>query len=220
MTLHDSQLTPTHEDFAGLNIGCGSNVVPGWTNCDRTFGSATFCIKRLIWPARFRRFKRGICLGMDARQRFPFDSNTIDYVYEQHMLYAFDLAEAKRFLRESFRVLKPGGRIRVNEDDLRAIVMDYLQGGQGLAEFANQSSYVRANAIQRGADALSAVAKKWRSCKWFYDAESLIGQLEDVGFKAVERRAFRQSRLPSIDLLEKDNRQSVLGQVWVEATKP
>ena len=136
------------------------------------------------------------------------------------MLYTFDAEETRRFLGECHRVLEPGGVIRLNEDDLRAVVERYLAGDAALIEYVNGSGHVRVDGVSSPADALMAVFKRWRSLGWLYDAESMAAHLAAAGFEAVEAKGFRESRLPDIEALEKDNRDSVLGQIWLEAVKP
>lgn len=203
-----------------LNVGCGSNVVPGWVNCDASFRSLRFRLGRLLRLPRYRRFCGLKCLGLDARRPLPFASGSASAIYEQHMLYAFDAWEALCYFQECYRVLAPGGVLRVNEDDLRAVAERYLAGDKALVDYVRAAPHVRARVVVTPADALSALFKGWRSLRWLYDAESLSAHLRAAGFPTVERSAFRQSRIADIALLEKDNRDSVLGQVWLEAVKP
>ena len=207
-------------DFLGLNIGCGSNCVAGWVNCDRTFGTLAFRIGRAIrWP-RYRKYMGATCRGFDAKSPLPFPDASVDAIYEQHMLYTFDVGETVGFLRECHRVLTPGGIVRLNEDDLRVLAERYLRGDRELIDYVNAAGHIRVQGIAHPADAFSAIIRKWRSLGWFHDAASLCGHLAGVGFAPAETRRFRDSRLRDIDALEKDNRDSVLGQVWVEGVKP
>jgi len=47
---------------------------------------------------------------LDATRRFPFEDNTFDYVYSEHMIEHIEYDSALFMLRECFRVLKPGGK--------------------------------------------------------------------------------------------------------------
>lgn len=206
--------------FLGLNVGCGSNAVPGWINCDASFRSMRFRLGRILGLRRYRRFAGLKCLGLDARQPLPFPSGSANAIYEQHMLYAFDASETLGFLRECFRVLAPGGLLRLNEDDLRAVAERYLAGDAELVEYVRSAPHISARLVTSPADALSALFKEWGSLRWLYDAESLSALVRAAGFPVTDCCGFRQSRLRDIELLEKDNRSSVLGQIWLEAVKP
>ncbi len=208
------------DGFVGLNIGCGSNALAGWTNCDRSFCSIAFKLKRGLGLPRYRKFRGLACVGVDAKRRLPFGSGTVDAVYEQHMLYAFEADETRRFLAECYRVLRPGGRIRLNEDNLRTVVERYLAGDSALIDYAARAPHVRCSGVATAGDALSAILKAWRSLRWLYDVESLSAHLAEAGFTAVAGRDFRDSALPDIEVLEKDNTDSVLGQIWLEGVKP
>jgi len=160
------------------------------------------------------------CVGLDAKKPLPFPASSVNAIYEQQMLYAFDADETRRFFLECHRILKPGGVIRVNEGDLRTLVERYLAGDGALVEYANRASYVRVENVSSPGDALSAIFKRWNSMRWLYDVQSLAGHLTAGGFASVAAAGFRESRLADIDALEKDNRDDALGHIWLEAVKP
>lgn len=91
-----------------LNLGCGSRFHPAWTNVD--FAPAD--------PSVLRH---------DLREGIPFPDEAFDVVYHSHVLEHFPKAEGPRFLRECFRVLKPGGTVRVAVPDLERIAKTYLR---------------------------------------------------------------------------------------------
>jgi len=92
-----------------LNLGCGNRYVESaaWLNVD-------FAVRH-----------PGV-LAIDLRKKLPFGENSFDLVYHSHVLEHFTCAEAKRLLDECYRVLKPGGIIRIVVPDLENIVREYL----------------------------------------------------------------------------------------------
>lgn len=90
-----------------LNIGCGSNFHPKWINLDLAPASP-----------EVQRY--------DARRGLPFDKNSVDACYSSHVLEHLKPSEAVDFLQQQFRVLKPGGTIRVVVPDLEGIARRYL----------------------------------------------------------------------------------------------
>ena len=74
-----------------LNLGCGSNILDGWVNCD------------LKGP-------RVVDL---CRLPLPFDDASADYILAEHVVEHLTSHEAWRLLEDCHRVLVPGGVIRV-----------------------------------------------------------------------------------------------------------
>lgn len=98
-----------------LNLGCGSRFHPAWTNVD--------------FVAR-----GNFVIGYDLRKGIPFPNDQFDVVYHSHLLEHFSKAETYPFLRECYRVLKPGGIIRIAVPDLERIVRVYLQALEEAAQ--------------------------------------------------------------------------------------
>ena len=91
-----------------LNLGCGGRFHPQWTNID--FVSKD---KRVI--------------SHDLNQGIPFAEGLFDVVYCSHLLEHFPKDKAGGFLKECYRVLKPGGILRVVVPDLEQIARDYIK---------------------------------------------------------------------------------------------
>lgn len=91
-----------------LNLGCGTRFHPSWVNVD--FDARTASV-----------------LSHDLRRGVPFPDEQFDVVYHSHLLEHFPRPQARAFLRETYRVLKPGGTTRIAVPDLERIARVYLQ---------------------------------------------------------------------------------------------
>jgi predicted SAM-dependent methyltransferase len=89
-------------DTKKLQIGAGKNGLPGWLNTDYS-------------P------RDGGSLFLDASQPFPFADGVFDCVYSEHVIEHLVYKDGATMLRESHRVLKRGGRIRIATPNLRRI---------------------------------------------------------------------------------------------------
>ncbi len=85
-----------------LNIGCGATLHPEWTNLDAA-------------PALPE------VLKIDVRGGLPFSDSAADACYSSHVLEHLERTQARRFVAEAFRVLKPGAVLRVVVPDLEGI---------------------------------------------------------------------------------------------------
>lgn len=90
-----------------LNIGCGATYHPAWTNID-------------VEPVSNE------ILRHDVIKSLPFKDCRFDACYCSHVLEHLPRDEARLLLAEIYRVLKPGGIIRLVVPDLEGIVRAYL----------------------------------------------------------------------------------------------
>lgn len=95
-----------------LNFGCGGTFHPDWTNLDAS----------PVSPA---------VIAHDVTRRFPFADGTFDAVYGSHVLEHLEPAVAERVLGDCFRILKPGGILRIAVPDLESIARLYLSSLEG-----------------------------------------------------------------------------------------
>jgi predicted SAM-dependent methyltransferase len=85
-----------------LQIGAGPSNLPGWLNSD-------------IEPA-------GEQIYLDATARFPFPSQSFQYIYSEHLIEHLEFPEGFAMLQECHRVLAPGGRVRIATPDLEKFI--------------------------------------------------------------------------------------------------
>lgn len=91
-----------------VNIACGNSYVDGWLNLDYAPVSAAV--------------KQANLLG-----RLPLEDDVAEVVYSSHFLEHIPRRRVPGFLAECFRVLKPGGRIRLVLPDLEELCREYLR---------------------------------------------------------------------------------------------
>jgi predicted SAM-dependent methyltransferase len=93
-----------------LNLGCGTHYSTDseWTNLDFVSSGPGVIAHNLL---------SGI----------PFESSTFDLVYHSHVLEHFSKQDGEMLIEECFRVLKPGGVLRIAIPDLEQIARNYLK---------------------------------------------------------------------------------------------
>ena len=97
----------TPEGLCYLNVGCGDHFSPDWNNLDLVS-------------------RPGVSY-YDIRKPLPYPDICLDAVYASHALEHLRPDEGLRLLKEFYRVLKPGGIVRIVVPDLEAICREYLK---------------------------------------------------------------------------------------------
>lgn len=92
-----------------INLGCGSVFVdsPDWVNFD--FSPVTPSVKRA-----------------NLLKRLPLPDNNVLLVYSSHFLEHVPKKKVSAVLNEIFRILSPGGRVRLVLPDLEEMARSYL----------------------------------------------------------------------------------------------
>ena len=183
-----------------INIGAGLSGAAGWFNIDN---SPTVLISRIPlarkllktpqWPKDVRRF--------DVRKGLPFPDQSAIYIYSSHTFEHFTWAESVVVAKECFRVLRPGGVVRIVVPDLELIVRRYLAEGDALAA---QRLLQRLSLSHTFNDLIHPGANHSQ----MFDRRSLIHLLQTAGFDKPEVSQFMQSRIPEVGRLDLEQRKS------------
>ena len=104
-----------------INIGCGKKFHTSWENVDMVSHSAHVKKANLL---------KGI----------PYPSNSFDVVYHSQVLEHFPKDKAPHFIAECYRILKPGGTIRIVVPDLQNIIEEYQSHLKALQENPNDET--------------------------------------------------------------------------------
>jgi SAM-dependent methyltransferase len=161
---------------AKLQIGAGPNPLPGWLNTD---------LHPDIYPDR-----REEIVFLDATASFPLPDMSLDYIFSEHQIEHIAEEEARAMLRECFRVLRSGGRIRIATPDLAAVVGLYQAplGPQALhyIDWVMEKIDRKVGAETFRCYVVNQMFNAYRH-RFIYDAETLTELLRDVGFVEVTR---------------------------------
>jgi len=196
-----------------LNIGCGTSGISGWCNIDNSpsvllsripFGRRLF--RTPAWPRDVRR--------IDAIRGLPFADGNVSYIYCSHLLQGLNYDDSLILLRESFRVLRTGGVLRIIVPDLERVINDYLADRDPLASHKLMRHLTRRGSAIRD---LLRNGSYQQSYRQMFDRHSLTHLFTDAGFKDPKVCGFKESRIPEIDAIEAVQRKNE--SLYVEAIK-
>jgi len=242
-------------NYVLLNLGCGVKTSPLAQNIDWSIylriAKNPFLMaltKPLLSSTRRQRLEslRGLdVVPHNLAKGIPVSAGSVDMVYHSHLLEHLDREVAEAFLREIFRVLKAGGRVRIAVPDLELYVRQYLaslesslhdqdaakQHDEKIAVMYEQS--VRREGAGTGSQrplvrwieklTVGDARSKGETHQWMYDRVSLRVKLENAGFKDVIVHSFDTSGYAlwnEVGLDRDGDKPYKPESLYVEAVKP
>jgi predicted SAM-dependent methyltransferase len=179
-----------------LHLGCGPRYLKGFMNID-----ANPFNKVDLW--------------LDVRNGLPFPEAYADSIYSTHMFEHFYPDELQRLLKECFRVLRPGGGIRLIVPSLNNAIVAY-------AEKRHKWFY---DDYPRHFDSLGGRFSNFVFCdgqhRTAFDLSYLDEVLRAAGFREVEESEEGRSRLyeESVPPYEPGDSRELPHSLYVEAFK-
>ena len=232
---------PQNNGRLRLNIGCGLRTHPNWINLDGSWNARLAkhptLRKTLASIGLMAQDKAQIPWSRDIfvhniRKPLPFPEGSADAVYASHVLEHLYREEGQQLIRDCFRVLAPGGVIRIVVPDVNAIVREY-QGERPFGELAERErnlppadllnerllmrwpSPQKRHFLYRIYESL----EDFHTHKWMYDAQSLASLLTSAGFADVAAKTYGDSLISNIKDIEDSSRILNDGGVCVEGRK-
>jgi predicted SAM-dependent methyltransferase len=189
-----------------LHIGCGANHLAGWLNTE-------------LCP-------HGREIFLDATQAFPLPSGTFACVYSEHMIEHIPYERARYMARECFRILRPGGVIRLVTPNLKFLTT-LLEAELTPFQRAYVDYSVRQYDIKDGAGSgvhvFNHFMRAWGH-QFIYDQPSLNRLLAEAGFVDVTASGLDESRDARLRGIAKTDRMPegflAAESIAVEARKP
>ncbi len=201
-------------DGIKLNIGSGTRVVPAFLNLDNSPS---------VWVAKFPRVRRllyqsGWLKGAqgsadwsgvtwkDVTRGLPFADDSVEKIYSSHFLEHIPEKKGKHVVGECFRVLRPGGRMRLVVPDLLFHAERYVEKTRAL--LAQKKLTMDRSAHDEFLDTVAGnyfrKGRKGAHHCYMYDLPTLVNLLREAGFQAIEHCAYREGS--DSELYELDSR--------------
>lgn len=179
-----------------LHLGCGNRVIPGWINIDAFEQS-------------------NLDLRWDLRERLPFDEGVAELAYSEHFLEHLEPEEAGKFLREVFRVLKPGGLFRLGVPDARLYLEHYVNGDR---EFFTRWDHLgnTVNRLETPIEVINQMFRMGGHHLYAWDFESLEKSLRRAGFREITPCKSGEASRPELCL---DDPKHAFETLYIECAK-
>ena len=181
-----------------VQYGCGLSCPDGWTNFD---ASPTLRAQRLPLIGKLLRrgpvvFPDGVRYG-DVVKGLPVADGSADGVYASHILEHLSRQDFELALRNTFRMLKPGGVFRLIVPDMEVRARKYLAKLDGGDSNGNDwlmlSSHLGQEQRPRGPVGFVRSFLSNSAHLWMWDERSMAAALRQAGFTDVRRCQFNDS---------------------------
>jgi SAM-dependent methyltransferase len=145
---------------------------------------------------------------LDLRNSLPFADKCADAIYASHTLEHLYYYDAKKLIKECFRILKPGGSIRIVVPNLNDFILEYL-ADQSKNAAMNLHCKLLYRSLYRSNSIVYNIYNSltdFHSHKFMYDPPMLIELLSQYGFKNIFLSCFNQSKIPEVSQIETTER--------------
>tara|TARA_B100000315_G_C14574029_1_gene587034 strand:+ start:375 stop:1106 length:732 start_codon:yes stop_codon:yes gene_type:complete len=167
-----------------LHLGCGEAILDGWFNTDRT-------------NSKYVSF-------LDVKNIFPIKSNYFDYVFTEHLIEHLDYGEGCHLIKESFRVLKPGGKIRIATPNVKYLINLYDKERTNIEQMEIQrivQKYFPNVNIYDELFVINNFFYNWGH-KFIYDCQILTESMLSIGFININENLVSESNDVNLRKLE------------------
>ena len=196
-------------DKLKLHLGCGSRIMDGWVNIDINTIS-----ERNVKLGRDEPTSE-IDLKHDLLTPLPYESESGDFIYNEHFFEHFAYTDGAKMLKDWHRVLKPNGILRMAMPSIEGVLKVYSRPGR----FKKLSSILNDKTRTKGI----FLNKVFRSFghRFLYDWETLEKIMMDSGFRDLKRCRVGKSRHPELKGIESRiyKKNSYVESLCVEARK-
>lgn len=175
-----------------LQLGAGDYDAPGWLNSDYE-------------PNPNQIF-------LDVTARFPLPNSSFSYIFSEHLIEHVPYESGQAMLKECYRVLAPGGKIRTVTPNLNQFTALFTDAGKS----AEAQEFIREKERFHDWPAtpvpatfiLNREVRDWGH-QFIYDPLTLKSSLEAAGFKNV--RVFRPGQYGDPAFAEAEGRSKMPG---------
>lgn len=167
----------------------------GWVNADAVFTRLPAGVVCEDW--RTTRY----VMRQRAEDALPFPDESIEAVYTEHMFEHILPMACAAFLKEAWRVLKPGGVIRITTPDLEKYLMGYAERKKGNTFLADHAArwppMGKLGEPYTGATIVNNIFRNYEH-QWVYDFEEMTRTAMHAGIpqSAVKRSTRLDPALP------------------------
>ncbi len=165
-----------HARAVKIQFGCGNRPRKGWLNTD-------------LVPE-----KGSGAYALDVKKRMPFNDGIATFIFLEHLIEHLTKKEGIAFLEECYRILEPGGVIRIAWPELSNIVHAYLLSDPKAWDTGNPESETPGDKVN---DCFYLFGHKY-----IYDFHTLKLTMERIDYVNFQQMERGKSSYPELQNME------------------
>ena len=182
-----------------LHLGCGKRILKGWVNIDNQKGKGADLVHNLCKP-------------------LPYKNKSCEFIYSEHFIEHIDETQGYNLMVECYRLLCPGGWVRIVTPDIKQYVECYL-------DWENMKSTLPdPKAFKSGISFLNyaTIGEAFKdNHQYLYDFNDLKNKMGEIGYIYIRECEQRVSKIESLCNLEEPTEYRIKAKVFVlEGMKP
>lgn len=200
--------------YLRINLGCGLAVTKGWINVDGSFNAFIATMPKIVHKLSYKLsgahkyysfeeysnlLSNNNFFQANLSNGIPANTDSTDCIYTSHFLEHLYHREANKLISDCYRILKPGGLIR--------IVVPSLEHAINLFNNNERKKALDAYFFNGGSS--------FDQHKYMYDYNLLHELLAQHGFSQIFLCKYREGSCPDIEILDRYPDESI----FVEAKK-
>lgn len=210
----EAELKNLSNTFKKYNLGCGPKIYQNFLNIG--FWSQ-------LEQGRIYKDLNGtsntFMLNHDLRLGIPAFENSLELVYHSHMLEHLTYQEGISFIKDCYKVLQPGGTMRVIVPDLELWINAYVNNNNFFFDqYRRDGGIDKEIYVTKAAVFMGMLHNHEHKCG--YDFESLRWLVEYVGFIDVKRTLYADGDVKDLDIIEPMEPLKIMESLCIECKKP
>lgn len=153
-----------------LNLGCGQRLLTDYINCDLNSDYENLGVFKL-----------------DAADLGIYENDSIDEIYNSHLIEHFNYNKGLEVLKEWYRVLKPGGKLIIETPDFFYSCKYFLHLYEKYNEYFVNHNIIRNEIMKLYGHFFSEPWKPFCYHLFLYSEIQLIESLKIAGYKNINR---------------------------------